>query len=48
MIIILFSVAFSSNRKYLYLTDFNTKAVIKYQVEADGFVGEEKKLFGNQ
>lgn len=31
-----FSIAFSPDYKYLYLTDFYTKALIKYEINSDG------------
>ncbi len=35
-----FSMAFTPDNKYLYLTDFNSKAIIKYAINEDGSVGE--------
>lgn len=35
-----FSIAFSPDKKYLYLTDFYTKALIKYEINPDGSVGK--------
>lgn len=35
-----FSIAFSPDSKFLYLTDFYTKALIKYEVNPDGTVGD--------
>lgn len=34
-----FSIAFSPDYKYLYLTDFFTKALIKYEINSDGSIG---------
>lgn len=39
-----FSIAFSPDNKYLYLTDFNTKALIKYEINSDGTVGKGKEI----
>ncbi len=35
-----FSIAFSPDNKYLYLSDFHAKALIKYEINSDGSVGE--------
>ena len=35
-----FSIAFSPDHKFLYLTDFYTKALIKYEINPDGSVGK--------
>ncbi len=39
-----FSIAFSPDGKYLYLTDFFTKALVKYTLNPDGTLGEGKKI----
>ncbi len=39
-----FSIAFSPDNKYLYLTDFYTKSLIKYEINADGTVGQGKEI----
>ncbi len=35
-----FSISFTPDGKYLYLTDFNTKSIVKYEINEDGSVGE--------
>lgn len=35
-----FSISFSPDHNYLYLTDFNTKALLKYEINSDGSVGK--------
>ncbi len=39
-----FSIAFSPAYKYLYLTDFFTKALIKYEVNSDGSIGNSHEI----
>lgn len=39
-----FSIAFRPDFKYLYLTDFYTKALIKYEINPDGTVGKGTEL----
>ena len=39
-----FSIAFSPDKKYLYLTDFNTKSLIKYEIKKDGTVGKHQEI----
>lgn len=39
-----FSISFSPDSKYLYLTDFWTKAIIRYNVNTDGTLGEWKEI----
>jgi DNA-binding beta-propeller fold protein YncE len=39
-----FSIAFTPDNKYLYLTDFYTKALVKYEINPDGTVGEGKEI----
>lgn len=39
-----FSIAFSPDSKYLYLTDFYAKALIKYEINPDGSVGKGSEI----
>jgi hypothetical protein len=39
-----FSIAFSPDFNYLYLTDFYTKALIKYEINPDGSVGKGTEI----
>lgn len=39
-----FSIAFSPDGKYLYLTDFNTKALVKYDINEDGSLGDSIEI----
>ncbi len=39
-----FSIAFSPDLNYLYLTDFFTKALIKYEINSDGSVGKSTEI----
>ena len=39
-----FSIAFSPDHKYLYLTDFHSMALIKYEINPDGSVGKGTEI----
>lgn len=39
-----FSIAFSPDGNYLYLTDFFTKALVKYEINSDGTVGKGTEI----
>jgi DNA-binding beta-propeller fold protein YncE len=39
-----FSIAFSPDSKFLYLTDFYTKTLIKYEINPDGSVGKGTEI----